>query len=211
MTQSVDLNEAVTRARLIDPALQQAGWDTGNPEQVGMEIPVDGSSPAKWQRLRQKLQAVHEVGATYDVRPADLPSGISDYALYRPNGEIIGIVEAKRTSIDPRLAEAQAEFYVTEIAEQQSFSPFGFTSNGRSIQFLDGEWGMRPVQVVRGDHTDRIRFLRLQEVLDRSVSRCNPRLSAHSCVPSLLVGVTDRESLHKGRIATRRDEMPAQT
>jgi type I restriction enzyme R subunit len=143
---SPDLNEAVTRAKLIDPALQRAGWDTSNPQQVGKEIPVDGSSPAAWQRLRTKLQTVQEGGATYNVKPAELPSGISDYVLYRANGEIIAVVEAKRTSIDPRLAEAQADFYAAEIAQGQSFRPFAFTSNGRSIHLLDGESGMRPVQ-----------------------------------------------------------------
>ncbi len=48
-------------------------------------------------------------GITYDL---ETPKGVSDYALYRPNGEIIGVVEAKRTSTDPRLAQTQAEFYV---------------------------------------------------------------------------------------------------
>lgn len=146
MTSPTDYNEAITRAQLIDPALQKAGWDTSDPQRVGKEIPVDGSSPASWQRLRRKLRTVREGGATYNVKPAELPQGISDYALYRPNGEIIAIVEAKRTSIDPRLAEAQAEFYVTEIAQRQSFRPFAFTSNGRAIHLLDGESGLRPVQ-----------------------------------------------------------------
>jgi type I site-specific restriction endonuclease len=55
----------------------------------------------------------------YDV---DLPTGITDYALYRPDRDIIAVVEAKRTSIDPRLAQAQTEFYVTEIAKRQAFA-----------------------------------------------------------------------------------------
>ncbi|MBM4460493.1 MAG: hypothetical protein FJ011_22500 [Chloroflexi bacterium] len=33
----------------------------------------------------------------------------------------MAVVEAKRTSTDPRLAQAQAEFYVSEIAKWQSF------------------------------------------------------------------------------------------
>ena len=93
-----DLNEAITRAQLIDPALQRAGWDNDISQQVGKETPVDGSSQAAWSRLRAKLQTVQEGGSSYNVRPAELPSGISDYALYRPNGETIAIVEAKRTS-----------------------------------------------------------------------------------------------------------------
>lgn len=127
-------NEAKTRKDLIDPALNRAGWDVDNPELVRLEIPVDGFDPKAWQAIKTKLGHIGEAGNSYN---ADLPIGISDYALYRPNGEVIAIVEAKRTSTDPRLAQAQAEFYVTELAERQSFQPFAFMTNGYDIYFLD--------------------------------------------------------------------------
>ncbi len=44
-------NEACTRKDMIDPALARAGWDVHNPNQVGLEIPVDGFDPAAWQAL----------------------------------------------------------------------------------------------------------------------------------------------------------------
>lgn len=127
-------NEAKTRQELIDPALQKAGWDVTDPDQVGLEIPVDGFDPQAWRRLETKLKRLREKGAPYDP---DLPKGISDYVLYRPNGEIMAVVEAKRTSIHPRLAQAQTEFYVTELAKRQSFRPFAFMTNGREIQFWE--------------------------------------------------------------------------
>jgi type I restriction enzyme, R subunit len=137
-------NEAHTRQELIDPALTKAGWDPGNRNQVGLEIPVDGFDPKAWKRLEAKLKRTREVGAAYSL---DLPKGISDYALYRPNGEIIAIVEAKRTSTAPRLAQAQAEFYVAEIAKRQSFPPFAFMTNGHDIHFWDvGQANPRLVQ-----------------------------------------------------------------
>ncbi len=129
-----DLNERQTRRQLIDQALKQADWDVANRALVGLEIPVDGFDSAAWQKLEKALKRLREVGAPYTV---DLPTGISDYALYRANGEIIAVVEAKRTSIDPRLAQTQAEFYVNEIAKRQSFTPFAFMTNGREIYFLD--------------------------------------------------------------------------
>ena len=49
----------------------------------------------------------------------------------------MAVVEAKKTSIDPRLAQTQAEFYVSEIAKRQSFRPFAFMTNGESVYFLD--------------------------------------------------------------------------
>ena len=127
-------NEARTRKELIDPALQKAGWDVNNSDQVGLEIPVDGTDPHLWTTLKAKLDRVKEGGGSYHVK---LPSGISDYVLYRPNREIIAVVEAKRTSVDPRLAQAQAEFYVEQLEKQQSFRPFAFMTNGKDLYFLD--------------------------------------------------------------------------
>jgi len=126
--------EATTRKELIDPALAAAGWDVHNPEQVGLEIPVDGFDPAAWLRLHSDLNILRQQVIDFDVA---LPTGISDYVLKRANGEILAIVEAKRTSIDSRLAQAQAEFYVGELAKRQSFAPFAFLSNGLETHFVD--------------------------------------------------------------------------
>ena len=128
------LSEARTRIDLIEPALRKAGWDVYDPDQVGIEIPVDGLDPQAWKALEARLRHIREAEGIYDV---PLPKGVSDYALYRPNGEIVAIVEAKRTSTDPRLAEAQAEFYVTEIEKQQHFRPFAFMTNGHDVYFWD--------------------------------------------------------------------------
>ena len=123
-------NEATTRKELIDPALKKVGWNVNNPEQVRTEIPVDGFDPKAWEKVKRILEA----GGLYE---GNLPKGVSDYALYRPNGDIIAIVEAKRTSIDPRLAQTQAEFYVTQLEKLQGFRPFAFMTNGNDIYFLD--------------------------------------------------------------------------
>lgn len=136
-------NEAKTRKELIDPALSKAGWDVNNPSLVGLEIPVDGFDPQAWATLKVKLRRIKESGGTYNE---SLPTGISDYVLLRSNGEILAIVEAKRTSVDPRLAQAQAEFYVSELEKRQSFRPFAFMTNGKDIYFLDaGNENKRPV------------------------------------------------------------------
>jgi type I restriction enzyme R subunit len=105
-------SEANTRKELIDPALTQAGWNLNDPNQVGLEIPVDG----------------------YDAEPWN---GVTDYCLYQPNGEVIAVVEAKRQSSDPRIAQAQVEYYVKEIEKHQSFRPFAFMTNGEETYFWD--------------------------------------------------------------------------
>lgn len=106
------INEAETRRMLIDPALERAGWHLNDHSRVGIEIPVAG----------------------YNAEPWD---GITDYCLRRANGDVIAVVEAKRTTHDPRLAQTQAEHYVTEIARHQDFKPFAFLTNGRDFYFLD--------------------------------------------------------------------------
>jgi type I site-specific restriction endonuclease len=135
--QVLALREAATRQNLIDPALTKAGWNLANRAQVRFEIPVDGEDAEPW-------------------------NGITDYSLYRPNGEIIAVVEAKRMTHDPRLAQQQAEHYVIEIAAHQSFAPFAFLANGIDIYFLDV--GTAPKRLVAGffspDDLERLLFIR---------------------------------------------------
>lgn len=73
------ISEAETCKKMIDPTLESAGWNLKNHAQVGFEIPVYGYNKEPW-------------------------NGVTDYCLYQPNGEVIAVVEAKRTSHDPRLA-----------------------------------------------------------------------------------------------------------
>jgi type I restriction enzyme R subunit len=125
-------NEAKTRIELIDSALAAAGWDVTNKEQVGIEIPVDGHMTAnEWQSAMRRLR---ERGPVWQ---ANTPRGISDYLLYHPNGEVLAVVEAKKTTIQPQLAKTQTAFYVEEIARHQSFRPFAFMTNGHEIRFWD--------------------------------------------------------------------------
>jgi len=107
-----NINEAQTRRQLIDPALEKAGWYLRDHSRVKQEMPVAG----------------------YDTEPWD---GVTDYCLCRENGEVLAVVEAKRTVKDPQLAEAQGIYYAREIAKHQSFTPFVFLSNGSEIYFLE--------------------------------------------------------------------------
>ncbi|HKQ03731.1 MAG TPA: DEAD/DEAH box helicase family protein [Blastocatellia bacterium] len=106
------VNEAATRRLFIDRELTVAGWDVDDPALVGLEIPVDGAGAEPW-------------------------NGITDYCLYQSNGEVIAVVEAKRTSRHARVADEQVRHYVTQIEHHQSFRPFGFMTNGADIYFWD--------------------------------------------------------------------------
>ena len=133
-------NEARTRIKLIDPQLVKAGWNLKDRTQVGIEIPVDG----------------------YDAEPWN---GVTDYCLYNPSGEVIAVIEAKRTSRSPREGEEQLRHYVEEISKRQDFKPFGFLSNGNDTFFWDV--GVAHPRLVADfftpDDLKRLQFIRLNQ------------------------------------------------
>jgi type I site-specific restriction endonuclease len=126
------INETETRKELIDPALESAGWHLRDKSRVRVEVPLDG-----WD-------------------------GFMDYCLYRANGEIIAVVEAKRVAHDPQLAQQQAEHYVAEVAKHQGYTPFIFLTNGSDIYFLDP--GLAAKRLVYGffgpDDLERLLWLK---------------------------------------------------
>jgi len=100
----MQLNEALTRRNLIDPQLRDAGWRLDDRTEVRFEIPVDG----------------------YDAEPWN---GVTDYCLYDGNGDVLAVVEAKKSSRDARDADEQLRHYLTEIGKKQAYVPFGFMAN----------------------------------------------------------------------------------
>lgn len=58
------ISEEKTRREMIDPQLERAGWYLRDHSKVKIEIPVDGYDAAPW-------------------------IGVSDYCLYRENGEVL--------------------------------------------------------------------------------------------------------------------------
>lgn len=133
------ISEAETRKEMIDPQLEKAGWFLRDHTKVRIEIPVDG----------------------YDAQPWN---GVTDYVLLRENGEALAVVEAKKTGVDVRQAQAQLEYYVTEIEKHQPFRPFGFLANGRETYFVDV--GLSSKRLVAGfftrDDLENLLFTRQQ-------------------------------------------------
>jgi type I site-specific restriction endonuclease len=50
---------------------------------------------------------------------------------------VLSVVEAKRASRNPREGEEQLRQYITEIARNQDFAPFGFMGNGLNTWFWE--------------------------------------------------------------------------
>jgi len=135
----MSISETATRAKLIDPLLTAAGWNLKDRTQVDFEIPVDGYDKEPW-------------------------NGITDYCLFHPSGEVLAIVEAKKTSRDAREGQEQLRIYLDKVAarEGQTVVPFGFMTNGQDIFYWDS--GTENPRLVAGfftrDDLKRLLFIR---------------------------------------------------
>jgi type I restriction enzyme R subunit len=133
----MDLNEARTRALLINPRLERAGWNLSDRSQIQFEVPVKGYDSTPW-------------------------NGFTDFSLYTPDGTVLAVIEAKRTARNARDGEEQLRQYVSEISKKQKIPPFGFMTNG--LHHFFWEVGLANPRPIAGffspDDLERLRFIR---------------------------------------------------
>lgn len=106
VSDSLQWNEAKTRALLIDAMLLQAGWDVTKPTQVGLEIEVDfpGNVSGK---------------------------GRADYVLWGDNGQPLAVIEAKKSgNVSTQAGREQARMYADGFERMGYQRPVIFYSNG---------------------------------------------------------------------------------
>ncbi len=130
-----DQSERQTRRELIDPALKKAGWQIK---------PFDPQKPlSDYDRC-----AVTEY-------PTD--NGPADYALF-VDGQVLGIVEAKKLTLGPQNVLTQAERY-SKGATANPFDfggfrvPFLYSTNGEVIWFHDVRHPLNRSRKIAGFHT----------------------------------------------------------
>lgn len=111
-TNTLDLNEAQTRKKLIDSELRLAGWDVSqdntSTEQVAIELKVDG-------------------------QPTQSGKGYCDYVLWDDNGKPLAVVEAKRANENPEKGRQQAKLYADSLEKKHGQRPVIFYTNGYDI------------------------------------------------------------------------------
>ncbi len=109
-----DLNEAETRAELIDPAIAQAGWGKVADSRVRREVITLGRLVGGGKRSQQD---------------------IADYVLvYR--GQKLAVIEAKKASLPDTEGVGQAKRYATKLKIR-----FAYSTNGIGIYRIDMETG----------------------------------------------------------------------
>ncbi len=109
--ETLDYSEAETRKYLIDLLLKEAGWDIKDEDK---EEEVTGMPNTK-------------------------KVGYVDYILRGKDGKPLALVEAKRTSVDPKVGQEQARLYAKCLAEKYGLRPIIFYSNGYQHYIWDDQ------------------------------------------------------------------------
>lgn len=107
---SLQWNEAKTRAQFIDAMLLQAGWDIQNPDQVGQEV---------------------EVQFPNNTYASPSGKGYADYVLWGDNGHPLAVIEAKKSgNTNLQAGREQARLYADGFEHMGYQRPVIFYSNG---------------------------------------------------------------------------------
>ena len=105
-----DISEYETRKKYINLELKLAGWDFETNIQEEL-----------------KLQGM----------PNNQNVGYADYVLFGKNGLPLAVVEAKRTSVDPKVGQNQAKLYADCIEQEYHQRPVIYYTNGFEIYMWD--------------------------------------------------------------------------
>lgn len=105
-----DISEFLTRKKYIDVDLKLLGWVFG--DDVREEVELYGM-------------------------PNNEEKGYADYVLYGKDGLPLAIIEAKRTSKDPKIGTHQAKLYADCLEKMKGRRPMMFTTNGFETYLWD--------------------------------------------------------------------------
>ncbi len=141
-------SEWQTRKQLIDPALRKAGWTI---------VPFDGQKP---------LSSYHCCA----IEEYSTDNGPADYALC-VDGQIIGIVEAKKLTLGPQNVLSQAERYSKgTTGNSLNFNgyrvPFLYSTNGEVIWHDDVRSPQHRSRRIAHFHTPEALLERMEQDFD---------------------------------------------
>jgi type I restriction enzyme R subunit len=112
-----DPNEKITREIYINLMLQEAGWDP------------KGHNVAEYEVIGMPTGDGKNNGPGY-----------VDYVLWGDDGKPLAVVEAKRTSRDPRVGSQQAKLYADCLERMHEQRPIIFHTNGFETYVWDDTW-----------------------------------------------------------------------
>lgn len=125
---SSEYTEAQTREFMIDVMLREAGWD---PKGKNVEeYKVTGMPTASGERTG---------------------TGYVDYVLWGADNKPVALIEAKKTRVDPKQGQRQAELYADCLEEECGQRPVIYYSNGYTTWIWDDHF--YPPREVQGFST----------------------------------------------------------
>ncbi len=182
------MNETQTRKEIIDLELGKRQWRIHNPSEVIVEFQME-------KRLNVRSVAA-EPETEYGKQ-----NEYADYLLLSRDGETpLAVVEAKRTSKNPRVGQRQAEGYANNIVEKYGIDPFIFLTNGEAILFWDRQ--RYPPRKIYGfferSDLERLKYLRDSSVQLPSTVEINNSIAGRDYQIEAIKRVLTRiESKHR--------------
>ena len=104
--------EATTRTLIIDLALHRAGW------------PLDDERDREYEVVGM---------------PNTAGVGYADYVLWGDDGKPLAVVEAKKTTVDPRKGQQQAKLYADCLEQMHGQRPIIYYTNGYKTWIWDDQ------------------------------------------------------------------------
>ncbi|WP_041273124.1 DEAD/DEAH box helicase family protein [Desulforapulum autotrophicum] len=146
---SLEFDEEMTRQRLIDCQLVDAGWDVApegkDTEEVTQEEEVQG-------------------------QPTKTGVGYADYVLWDNNGKPLAIIEAKKTSVSAEKGRKQAQLYADGLEKTYGQRPVIFYTNGFEIFIWDDAQNYPPRQLFGFYSKDSLQYLIFQRKYQKDLA-----------------------------------------
>ncbi|NEG96733.1 DEAD/DEAH box helicase [Bifidobacterium primatium] len=144
VSDELDYSEYETRKRFIDLDLQSVGWNMDRDVETEREVADMEGEPGR--------------------------RGLIDYLLKGRDGRPLAIIEAKRTSYDPRKGLQQATLYADCLEREYGYRPLIFLSNGYMTYIVDDHGHYRQVgQVFAQDDMQRLMTRRGKAIDPRKI------------------------------------------
>jgi type I restriction enzyme R subunit len=147
-----EFSEAETRLHLIDIDLKEAGWTSFVPGR-DLEYPVKG----------MPITADNPKG-----------NGFVDYVLWDDNGKPLGLIEAKKTAVNPEQGKHQATLYADCLEQEFGQRPIIFYSNGFITNLLDDCFYSAKRRVYGFYSKDELRWLIQQRATRKDIRQAKP-------------------------------------
>lgn len=172
-------SEAETRKAYIDMYLREAGWK--------IETTKNARIPG---------------AACIEIEVGNMPNnagvGYCDYVLFDRSGVPLAVVEAKKTSVDPKVGRHQADLYAESLEKQFGRKPVIYYTNGYETYIADGVYPDRRITAFHTiDELERLIQRRGRgEIADKSV---NPDIAGRPYQQMALANLCERFNNHHRR------------